>query len=275
MKTLGQVNKSRTLLGAQKLFPLLGLVFILALAGCAGKTAGKPPPSPSPGQQETVPQTQKGAQPLRLTLGEAVRKGKTLAAKEGCSRAVLWKVEGGRDFGPDGRAVWRLRLYDPAARREILCSFDTPGEPQVAVMREELAQPRDFPPGKLAPSEAVARRNPQIWLFVKEKEAETKRLLSALPAEKVELFRGRMEEVYHRKISLREAKAALTATAKIQVTIAVAPFMGPSSWYEHGKDAWVVSVDYLTEIDEEGRAVSESRRFWAALETGDPLYYEE
>jgi len=49
---------------------------------------------------------------------------------------------------------------------------------------------------------------------------------------------------------------------------------GPPSWYEQGDPAWVIEVAYPTGRDEQGRVVLEGRRFWAALESGKPVYDE-
>lgn len=87
-----------------------------------------------------------------------------------------------------------------------------------------------------ADSTEVAERNPDVWAFVDSSTGE-------------------------------EAKG-------VRVVIRVDEFMGPSPWYGQGDPAWVIEVAYPTGRDEQGRVVLEDRRFWAALESGKPVYDE-
>ncbi len=87
-----------------------------------------------------------------------------------------------------------------------------------------------------ADSPRVARENPDLWAFVDSVGGE--------------------------------------GAEDVAVVIWVEGFMGPSPWYPEGDPAWVVEVAYPTGRDQQGRVVLEGRRFWAALDTGKPVYDE-
>lgn len=231
-------------------------VLLLLLVSCAGQgssTSIKPsPPSSQPGarpepQSKPTPAREastqsSGPKPVatpsreRLTLGEALARARSHVAQLGYPNAALWQVDIGREFGRDGRGVWELRLYDPTSKRQILYSFDQPSDQRVAIFREPMTEVKDFPVGDIAPSEQLASRNPDVWAFV-----------DSLPAPKF--------------------------GPKAWVSVGIEPFRGPSPWYQHDRKAWVISVNYPTG-EEQGRVLLEDRRFWAAIDTGNPIYDE-
>ena len=90
--------------------------------------------------------------------------------------------------------------------------------------------------GDIAPSQQLASRNPAVWSFI-----------NSLPTPKF--------------------------GPKAIGSVRIEPFRGPSPWYQHDRKAWVISVDYPTG-EEQGRTLLESRRFWAAIDTGNPIFDE-
>lgn len=234
----------------------LRLVFAAAVVLTVSCASGGPAPSGAPGEGAA------GGGAERLLLSEAVEQAKAHLDRLGYPEAQLWRLEGGLALDQNGRAVWKFHLCDPASQRDILYDFEYAEEDQrAAVVPGEMSEPCT-PLAGIAPPEQVAAGNPRIWQLVAEKEEAAQQLLADFK-EQVEAaaeqagFPGAPEELF-----------------QVKVGIGLAPFTGPSPSYEHGRDAWVVIVDYPTEVDEQDRVVSEQCRFWAALDTGDPIYDE-
>ncbi len=226
---------------------VFGIAVLFSLASCS---RGGPAPPGVAGQGRA------GRGGERLLLSEAVAKARAHLARLGFPQAQLWRVEGGGAFGRDGRAVWKLRLCDPADGGQIFYDFEYPLEEQRAATGLPMPGPCNPLTGP-APPEEVAARNPRIWQLVAEKEGLAQQLLADLRKRLPSPPPGALEEAF-----------------QVKVGIQLGPFFGPSATYEHGRDAWVVTVDYPTEVDEAGRVVGEGCSFWASIDTGEPLWNE-